>query len=155
MSTQSISRPTPLYRPAEDRPALVIWPVLRRWFRRYASGWLAATVLLVIVLSVVFAEHLTSYHPTADMDLYNRSAPPFWLQGGSLDHPLGTDNLGRDIFSRVLHGGQVSLRVALIASTISTLAGMACGLLAGYMGGVLDRVLVGLMDVWISFPFLV
>lgn len=159
MGTQTISRPVTLYpRPVHTGEApdqLALEPISWRWLLRFSGGIIAALGLAAIVLSVVFAEHVSPHHPTASMDLRARFAPPFWVDGGSLEHPLGTDNLGRDVFARTLHGGRISLQVALIASTISTVIGCGLGLAAGYYGGLLDRVVLRLIDLWMSFPFLV
>jgi ABC-type dipeptide/oligopeptide/nickel transport system permease subunit len=131
------------------------WRVLRRRIMRYGEGVIAGILLTIIVLSVVFAQHLTSYSPTAGMSLRDRFKPPFWQEGGTIAHPLGTDNLGRDLLTRTLYGGQVSLGVAFIASTAATLIGASLGLICGYLGGFPDRLLRRLTEFWVSFPFLV
>lgn len=145
--------------PAERRPFLPIdWRQylhVMRWISRHGEGVLAFLVLAVIVSAIVFAGQITIHDPTGSMNLANRFVPPFWEAGGSLTHPLGTDNMGRDIFSRVLHGGKVSLEVALTASTIATLVGVVIGLAGGFIGGWLDRIFVVITDMWVSFPFLV
>jgi peptide/nickel transport system permease protein len=82
----------------------------------------------------------------------NEQVPGARLQPPSAAHWFGTDNLGRDVFSRVLLGSRVSLQVGFIAVGISTLAGTTIGLLAGYVGGVVDSILMRLMDVVFSFP---
>lgn len=143
------------FRAEENVTHAIFWPRYRQWIRRYGEVGLALSALLFIVFCVVFADHLTVYDPTGTMDLRNRLVPPFWVDGGSVAHLFGTDNLGRDVLSRTLHGGWVSLQVALIASTLATIVGTALGVISGYAGGVIDRVIVGITDVWISFPFLV
>lgn len=126
-----------------------------RVVRRYGDGIVAGIVLAIIVFSVVFAGQVTPYHPTADMDLRNRMVPPVWNAEGTSAHLLGTDSMGRDLLARTLHGGQISLKVAFIASTISSVVGIAYGLVSGYSSGTVDRVMSRITDVWISFPFLV
>ncbi|NJL96088.1 MAG: ABC transporter permease [Anaerolineae bacterium] len=123
--------------------------------RRYFRAALSASGLLVIILMIVFADHLSNHDPTAGMNLRSRFVPPALMEGGSWEHPMGTDNLGRDIFVRVLYGGRVSLRVALIASTLSSVLGIAVGLMSGYLRGWIDRLMLRLTDMWVSFPFLV
>jgi ABC-type dipeptide/oligopeptide/nickel transport system permease subunit len=131
------------------------WKYVRRDMRLYGGGAIAGFILLLIVLSVAFAHLVTPYDPTAGMSLRDRFLPPAWEAGGSWAHPLGTDNLGRDILGRTLYGGRVSLGVAFIASSIAALIGATLGLLSGYLGGFLDRLLLRLIEFWVSFPFLV
>lgn len=125
------------------------------WLRRNGNTLLAGTTLLIVVVSFLFAGSITSHSPTASMDLRSRFVPPAWEAGGSMEHPLGTDHMGRDVLSRTLHGGQISLQIALIASTIAVLGGAAFGLVSGYVGGPVDRILCAITDLWIAFPFLV
>lgn len=139
----------------QARPAPRDWRTYRRWFRLYGGGMIAGTILLVIVFLVFFAQYVTPYEPTAGMNLQYRFLPPAWSAGGSLLHPLGTDNLGRDILARTLYGGQVSLQVAFIASTLAVFIGIGFGLVSGYIGGNVDRIMMRITDAWVSFPFLV
>jgi peptide/nickel transport system permease protein len=130
------------------------WRAFVQRYQRYANVALLLALLMVIFGLVIFAGALTANDPMT-MNLSKTLLPPIWVAGGSLAHPLGTDNLGRDILSRTLHGGQVSLKVAFIAGTVSTVLGMALGVVGGYVGGIVDRTLLYVSDIWISFPFLV
>lgn len=125
------------------------------WFKSYGGGLIAGIILLVISLMVFFAPLVTPHDPTAGMNLQNRFIPPVWIEGGTAIHPLGTDNLGRDILARTLYGGRASLSVAFVASTLATLIGVAYGLCSGYAGGKLSEVMIRMTDIWVSFPFLV
>ncbi|NDJ84909.1 MAG: ABC transporter permease [Chloroflexi bacterium] len=157
MSTQSMSGTTtlfPVYGKARSFGIPKDWQSFWRFLRRYGGGVLATLVLLVIIFSITFADRLTPHDPI-QMDLRNRFAPPVWSDGGTMSHPLGTDNLGRDVLARTLYGGRVSLRVALTASTISTVVGLLLGLVSGYLGGIVDRVIALITNIWVSFPFLV
>jgi len=110
-------------------------------------GRIAGIVLGMLVLVVVLAPLL----PLADpyrIDLDSLRLPPSW------EHPFGTDSKGRDIFSRVLYGGQISISVALAASVISAFMGFAVGLISGYCGGKVDAMLMALVDFILSFPSL-
>ena len=107
------------------------------------SGALIAIYLLTALLAPWIASQ-----PPDTMDPKARLAPP------SLEHPLGTDQFGRDVFSRVVHGGRVSLQVALVAVLTAVVAGGAIGLVMGYFGGVLDTVVSRVLDVLIAFPSL-
>lgn len=122
---------------------------------RYRELWLALLVLGVIVGAVNFASWLSPHDPSGPMNLSNRLASPFWLEGGSMVHPLGTDNLGRDVLSRTLHGGQISLQIAFISGTLATFIGLVFGLVSGYVGGKLNMLMMALTDLWLAFPFLV
>lgn len=103
-------------------------------------------VLGLVVVAALLGELAAPYDPT-------RVDVPERLQGPSLQHPFGTDNLGRDVFSRVVVGARVSLQVGFIAVGISLLLGVLIGLSAGYYSGALDSVLMRTMDVLFAFPF--
>lgn len=110
-------------------------------------GRIAGIVLGILVLVAVLAPVL----PLADpyrIDLDSLRLPPSW------EHPFGTDSKGRDIFSRVLHGGQISISVAVAAAVISALIGFGVGLVSGYCGGKVDTVLMAAVDFILSFPSL-
>lgn len=129
-------------------PAAEREPRWRRTLRIVARNRLAlfgAAVLAVIVVVALLDETLAPYG-------YNQVNVPDQLQGPSLAHPFGTDNVGRDVFSRVLLGAKVSLQVGLVAVGISLVAGTLVGLLAGFYGGRLDDLLMRLMDVLFAFP---
>jgi peptide/nickel transport system permease protein len=143
--------PTP---PVRIEHPQIDWRAFAQRYKRYANVAPLFALLLVIFGAVIFAGALTANDPMS-MDLSKTLLPPVWMDGGSLAHPLGTDNLGRDIFSRTLHGGQISLKVAFIAGTVSTVLGMVLGVVGGYVGGMVDRTLLYISDLWISFPFLV
>ena len=111
------------------------------------TDWAVAGVILVVVvlLASVFAVQLAPHDPL-EVDVYNR------LQGPSWQHWLGTDQLGRDVFSRVLLGGQVALKVSLVAISASMAAGLFLGMIAGFGPAWLDRILVVCFDTMRSFP---
>ena len=116
---------------------------------------LAVTIVaIVIVIAIVglISElsgwQLTPYDPLAP-DLKNRLSPPTWA------HPMGADQLGRDVLSRVLMGAHISLQVAVVVLAIASVFGMAVGVVAGYFGGVVDEVLMRLADMFLAFPVLI
>ncbi len=104
-----------------------------------------AAVLLVLVLLVAVAPAVMPYGPDA-IDLANRRAPP------SIAHWFGTDDLGRDLLTRVLHGGRVSLSIGLLAALVATTLGATIGGAAGYLGGVVDMLLMRFTDTMLSVP---
>ena len=108
-------------------------------------------VLAVAVISALVGPYISPYDPV-DQDLRARLRPPFWQDQGSLSHPLGTDNLGRDIASRLIYGARVSAAVGVTVVTLGAVFGTALGIIAGYCGGKIDNLIVGIVDVVLSFP---
>lgn len=111
-------------------------------------AFISLILLIVIILSSIFASNLTPYDPLQRDTPARLSAPSF-------QHPMGTDALGRDILSRVLHGGQISLQVGFLSIFASALVGIPLGLLSGYFGGIIDNITMRIMDVILAFPGLV
>lgn len=105
-------------------------------------------ILVALVLVAIFAPVVAPYDPFAQ-DLGLRLLPP------SLPHPFGTDELGRDILSRLVFGARITLRMALLAAAIAAPVGLAVGTIAGYFGGWLDILLMRIVDVFLSFPSLI
>lgn len=106
-----------------------------------------------VVFAAIFADFITPYDPTA-MSLTDRLMPPFFISEGSTAHILGTDNLGRDILSRIIFGARISLSVALLVIAISTTIGTILGMLAGYMGKRVDSFIMRVTDAALAFPAL-
>ncbi|MDA1003754.1 MAG: ABC transporter permease [Chloroflexi bacterium] len=120
---------------------------LRRFFRQRGVP-IAALLLGLVVIAAVFAPLIAPYDPIA-------TAPRDSLQAPSGAHLLGTDQLGRDVFSRIIFGSRVSILVGIIAVGVAMLAGVPLGLLSGYFGGLLDHAIMRTMDAIIAFPALV
>jgi peptide/nickel transport system permease protein len=111
-----------------------------------------AAVFLVIVLSAIFAP-VVSPHDPVSVDIRHRMAPPVWMEGGTREHLLGTDQIGRDLLSRMIWGGRVSLVVGTLAVFLSAIIGVLFGLVAGYFGGTPDWSIMTLINVMLTFPF--
>lgn len=126
------------------RPRSRVSQTLRR-LRKNRGATAGAILLVAIALCVIFASLITTWDPIKQN--YNDL-----LQGPSAAHWMGTDNYGRDVWSRVLHGGRLSLTVGMISVVIGAVAGVALGLLAGYYGGWVDSVIMRLMDAMLAFP---
>ena len=124
---------------------------LRRLWR-LKWGMAAAALLLLIVASAVLAPWLAPYDPLA-VDIQHRLAPPVWMDGGTPKHLLGTDQVGRDLLARMIYGGRVSLMVGVTAVLISATIGVLTGLTAGYFGPRVDWLIMALVNVMLSFPF--
>jgi ABC-type dipeptide/oligopeptide/nickel transport system permease subunit len=124
---------------------------LRRLWR-LKWGLAATGLLLFIVVSAVFAPWIVPHDPLA-VNIRHRLAPPAWMAGGTPGHLLGTDQVGRDLLSRVVTGGRVSLVVGVAAVAISATIGVLLGLGAGYVGPRTDAVIMTLVNVMLTFPF--
>ena len=107
-------------------------------------------VLLLLTLVAIFAPWLAPHDPYAQ-SLMTRMEPPVFM-GGSWDHPLGTDHLGRDYLSRLIYGARVSLLIGAVAALISGVIGTAMGVAAGYFGGKVDTVVTFLINVRLAMP---
>jgi peptide/nickel transport system permease protein len=121
---------------------------------RSLTLFVPATVLTIIALTAIFAPLLAPYDPTVGK-MTERRLPPAFMEGGSSKHLLGTDNLGRDVLSRLIYGGRVSLSVSLLAIAITASVGTILGILAGYLGGRVDAFIMRITDIAMSFPPLV
>jgi peptide/nickel transport system permease protein len=110
-----------------------------------------AVLLLVLVFPGIFAEGVAPHDPIAG-SLPDRLTPPAWVEGGSWDRPLGTDNVGRDVLSRIIHGARVSLSVALVSIAVGATVGISLGLISGYFGGNIDHLIMRIVDIKLAFP---
>ncbi len=117
------------------------------WLGALGTALIAAAVALAIL-----APWIAPWKPT-QLDLRARLAPPVWVQGGKTGHLLGTDNVGRDVLSRVIYGSRISLSVGAAAAILGMLLGSTLGLLAGFFGGWVDAVISWLINVQLAFPF--
>jgi peptide/nickel transport system permease protein len=113
--------------------------------------WIPAIIIAVMIFMAVFAPLLAPHSPL-DQTLRDKLLPPFWLEGGSMKYILGTDAFGRDILSRLIYGARVSLMVALLALTVGGGVGLAIGVIAGYLGGIVESILMRLVDAAFTFP---
>jgi peptide/nickel transport system permease protein len=113
--------------------------------------WIGALVVAMIVLMAILAPWLAPHDPL-DQDLLRQNLPPFWLPGSDHAFWLGTDNLGRDILSRLIWGTRPVLIVMVVGATASAIVGTLFGLLAGYFGGWLDALLSRIVEIFMSFP---
>ena len=116
--------------------------------RRARLGALGAGIILLLVLVAIFAPLLAPYDPLRQNLLAALEAP-------SLAHPLGTDDLGRDVLSRIIMGARISIQVGIISVGLASTVGVLLGLPSGYFGGRLDSLIMRLMDALLSFPALV
>ncbi len=118
---------------------------------RHPMTIVGGLILLVVFGSAVLAP-LVAPHDPARQSLIRRFTPPYWTKGGDLRYALGTDQVGRDILSRIIHGARVSLVVGVSAVAVSLVVGVTLGLLSGFLGGRVDTVVMTVVDVTLSFP---
>lgn len=112
----------------------------------------AGLILLLALAALLFLGPLVLASDPMYQDLRARLAPPFGFEGGVASHPLGTDQLGRDLLARLLSGGQTSLMIGFAASVLAAFIGVAAGMLAGYSGRFWDGVITSIADVQLTFP---
>jgi peptide/nickel transport system permease protein len=116
---------------------------------------LAVVILGGLVLVAIFADLIAPHDPTLPVKGANVFDPPLWMEGGSAVTPLGTDFLGRDILSRLIHGARVSLIVGLMGTLVAGGLGTALGILSGYVGGWVDQIIMRVTDAWLALPAIV
>lgn len=111
-------------------------------------GWLSVAMLLLFAFAGIFADWLAPVDPQTQQ-LANRLLSP-----GSEGALLGTDHLGRDVYSRLLFGARISLSFGLSVTVLTALVGISIGFISGYFGGIIDTIIMRVVDVWLAFPFL-
>lgn len=124
---------------------------LRR--RLWSYPVLPMLVIACLLLMAIFADLIVPHSPVVT-NLPDRLIPPFWQDGGSMKYILGTDSLGRDILSRIVMGARISLAVAFSSLAIGGTIGTILGICAGYLGGLVDTVIMRLADAVLGFPLL-
>jgi peptide/nickel transport system permease protein len=139
------SNATSLAQALEAYPARTLWSDAWRRYCRHRLA-LAGTVVMLLISTAILIGPLAYPVPIDDIDFTVK------LQGPSLAHPFGTDDLGQDLLARILYGGRISMAVGLAAMLMAILLGMVIGALAGFFGGILDSILMRLTDLFLSLP---
>lgn len=124
-----------------------------RLVRRSPLAGIGALIVGLVIVAALAAPWLATTDPI-DQDLAAALKPPFWLQDGSLEHPLGTDHLGRDVYSRLIYGAQISLTISVLAALLGAAVGVTAGLVAGYHGGRVGAVIMRIVDLNLAFPLI-
>ena len=130
-------------------------PLAEFWrdFRRNSGAVFGLTLILVMVFIAIFADMIAPYDPAEQFrDAFLR--PPAWAEGGSSRFLFGPDDVGRDLFSRLIHGARLSMIIGAMVVVIALGAGVALGLVAGFFGGIVDFAIMRLMDVLLTLPSL-
>jgi ABC-type dipeptide/oligopeptide/nickel transport system permease subunit len=125
----------------------------RAW-RRFAFNPVAifGSLILVLVIGTALAAPWVAPHDPAKQSLLRRFTPPVWQAGGNASYLLGTDQVGRDVLSRIVHGARISLMVGVAAVMVSLVVGVTAGLVSGFIGGKVDTVIGTVVDIFLSFP---
>jgi peptide/nickel transport system permease protein len=127
------------------------WRGILRALRKNKVAQVAVVVLILVVIVGAFAPLIAPYDPSAQ-HLLDRLKPPMWLPGGLPGHFLGTDDLGRDVLSRIIYGTRISLLVGVSATLVSGVIGTIVGIVAGYYGGWIGSIFMRLADIQLAFP---
>ena len=136
-----------------SRAAVLAFPGRLASFRREGWPMVPITILAVLALLAIFADVIAPHDPQVGL-LGERFRPPAWQQGGSTAHLLGTDHVGRDVLSRLIFGARVSMVVGFTAVIFAGVVGTVLGILAGYLGGWVDQVIMRITDTWLALPAL-
>lgn len=150
MSTSVETETTQLHaKPLERRPSKI--RRLSRLLFKSKTGTIGLIIVVVVVLMAVFAGALAPHDP-AKTHAAKRLTPPMWMEKGTAEYPLGTDNLGRDVLSRIIYGSQVSLLVGVCAVIVAGAIGVVLGLVSGYYGGIIDNIIMRTVDAFLAIP---
>ncbi len=110
-------------------------------------------LLVVLIIPAIFADVIAPHDPVkSPLGLAGRLQPPVWSEGGTFTHILGSDKVGRDVLSRIIHGSRVSMQISLVGIGIGGFIGVILGLIAGYYGGKTDHLIMRIVDVSLSIP---
>jgi dipeptide transport system permease protein len=123
-------------------------------FREHRGAVVGLTVISLIILMAIFAPLIAPHNPIEQFRGFTK-LPPFWVEGSDSRFILGTDAVGRDMLSRLIYGARVSLFIGLSVMVASTIVGVTLGLIAAWFGGVVDVVILRIMDLIMSIPSLV
>ena len=141
---------TPADRPGDD-PRMRV----RRFFERYPPLVMIASLWLLAMIAIAILATQLAPYDYAKMDLYSRLQPPIWLEGGKWDHLFGTDDLGRDVLSRLIFSIRMSLLVAFLGTIIGAVFGTSVGFLAAHFRGWVDDFVMMCIDFQASLPFMI
>lgn len=133
---------------AQRRPWSQFFGTLGRFIRRKPLGAIGGVIVLILIVTAIFADQIAPYE-------YDAGTGSDRLQGASAQHLMGTDNIGRDMFSRIVFGSRISIAVGFGAVIVGTGLATILGILSGYFGGKFDLILQRIIDAWIAFPAIV
>jgi len=129
----------------------------REFFSRFKRNKMALWGGIVVILWIhvaLFAPLLAPHDPYKG-NLFKRLTPPFWVKGGDVHYPLGTDHMGRDMLSRIIYGSRISIIIGVTVVFITTSIGILFGLITAFYGGKVDAIISRVVDILLAFPYLV
>lgn len=150
MVDNSISNPEIDNTKQESKKKLIQSRFLRMLLQS-KTGILGLVIIIGVILCSIFAPLIAPYDPT-HINTDKLLVPPFWLEGGTSTHLLGTDHLGRDILSRIVYGSRISLLVGVSSVVVAGFVGVLFGLLSGYFGSFIDSFFMRLADAFLALP---
>jgi peptide/nickel transport system permease protein len=127
--------------------------LVRRW--RASPVGIVGSVMVFVVVMVALLTPLLAPHDPTEHNRRQRFLPPIWMDGANRAHPLGTDQLGRDVLSRILYGSRISVIIGVSAAVIGGTLGAVIGLIAGLYGGLVDTLISRAVDTFLSIPFII
>jgi peptide/nickel transport system permease protein len=141
--------------PASPSPVASAPPITYRVpaFRTEGMQMVPIAILITLILVAIFANLIAPHNPEIG-SLSQRFKPPAWSAGGSTEHLLGTDHIGRDVLSRLIFGARVSMVVGFTAVFFAGITGTVLGIVSGYLGGWVDQVIMRITDTWLALPAL-
>ena len=140
---KAVSAPVPM------TPMQEFW----HYFKRNKGAVVGLVYIIVVLIIAIFANWIAPYNP-ADQFRDSLLSPPVWQEGGSWAHLLGTDDVGRDVMSRLMYGARLSLLVGCLVVVLSLVSGIILGLIAGYFGGLIDNIIMRVVDIMLALPSL-
>ena len=140
---KAVSAPVPM------TPLQEFW----HYFKRNKGAVVGLAYVIVVLIIAIFANWIAPYNP-ADQFRDSLLSPPVWQEGGSWAHLLGTDDVGRDVMSRLMYGARLSLLVGCLVVVLSLVSGIILGLIAGYFGGLVDNIIMRVVDIMLALPSL-
>jgi len=137
---------------AEEKAASVVSITLRKMWQ-LRLGVFGGALVIFLALMAIFAPFVATHDPY-EQDILERLTLPVFMEGGTWEHWLGTDQLGRDVYSRIVHGARISITIGISAVVVSAIIGCILGLLAGYFGGWIDGIVDFSVNSMLAFPFI-
>ncbi len=121
--------------------------------KRSKTGMIGVVIIVVVIFFAIFANFISPYEPNM-MNLEEITRGPVWSDTGSMKHILGTDQLGRDILSRLIYGSRITLIVAFFGTIVGGIFGLFLGSISGFFGGKIDTIIMRIADIQLAFPFI-